>query len=79
MSIYKEGVLLIKVRFKTLQEIMMLRLFVFMWIFIVLGGSSAGAGEVTAAITETVELPEGAVFFFVRDPDGNVIEFHKPA
>ena len=31
------------------------------------------------AITETVELPEGAVFFFVRDPDGNVIEFHKPA
>lgn len=29
-------------------------------------------------ITETVEF-EGAVFFFVRDPDGNVIEFHKPA
>jgi len=30
-------------------------------------------------ITETVELPSGAVFFFIRDPDGNVIEFHKPA
>ena len=30
------------------------------------------------AITESVEF-EGAVFFFVRDPDGNVIEFHKPA
>ncbi len=29
-------------------------------------------------ITETVELPDGAVFFFVRDPDGNVIEFHQP-
>ena len=30
------------------------------------------------AITELVEF-EGATFFFVRDPDGNVIEFHKPA
>ena len=30
------------------------------------------------AITETVEFG-GATFFFVRDPDGNVIEFHKPA
>lgn len=29
-------------------------------------------------ITETVEF-EGATFFFVRDPDGNVIEFHNPA
>lgn len=29
-------------------------------------------------ITETVKFG-GAVFFFVRDPDGNVIEFHKPA
>lgn len=29
------------------------------------------------AITETVEFGD-AVFFFVRDPDGNVIEFHKP-
>lgn len=31
------------------------------------------------AITETVELPDGTVFLFVRDPDGNVIELHKPA
>lgn len=31
------------------------------------------------AITETVELPDGREFFFVRDHDGNVIEFHKPA
>jgi len=29
-------------------------------------------------ITETVELPDGTVFFFVRDPDGNVIELHQP-
>ena len=29
-------------------------------------------------ITEQVEF-ERAKFFFVRDPDGNVIEFHKPA
>ena len=29
-------------------------------------------------ITESVEF-EGAMFFFVRDPDGNVIEFHRPA
>ena len=38
--------------------------------------------QVTAAgipITETVKLPNGTVFFFVRDPDGNVIEFHRPA
>lgn len=31
------------------------------------------------AITETVELPDGTVFFFIRDPDDNVIEFHLPA
>ena len=30
------------------------------------------------SITETVELQDGAVFFFIRDPDGNVIEFHQP-
>ncbi len=30
-------------------------------------------------ITETVDLPDGAQFFFVRDPDGNVIELHHPA
>lgn len=29
-------------------------------------------------ITEKVEF-EGAKFFFIRDPDGNVIEFHNPA
>jgi lactoylglutathione lyase len=29
-------------------------------------------------ITERVEFG-GAKFFFIRDPDGNVIEFHKPA
>ena len=29
-------------------------------------------------ITEEVEY-EGAKFFFIRDPDGNVIEFHQPA
>ena len=29
-------------------------------------------------ITERVEFG-GARFFFVRDPDGNVIEFHRPA
>jgi lactoylglutathione lyase len=30
------------------------------------------------AITEEVEF-EGAQFFFIRDPDMNVIEFHQPA
>ena len=34
--------------------------------------------DVDIAITETVELPDGTVFFFVRDPDGNVIEFYEP-
>ena len=29
-------------------------------------------------ITERVEY-EGARFFFIRDPDSNVIEFHQPA
>ena len=29
-------------------------------------------------ITERVEFG-GSRFFFIRDPDGNVIEFHKPA
>ena len=29
-------------------------------------------------ITEKVEF-EGAKFFFIRDPDRNVIEFHQPA
>ena len=26
-----------------------------------------------------ITLPDGATFIFVRDPDSNVIEFHKPA
>lgn len=29
-------------------------------------------------ITETVTLEDGTVFFFIRDPDGNVIELHRP-
>lgn len=38
--------------------------------------------EILAAgieITETVRLTSGAEFFFVRDPDDNVLEFHQPA
>ncbi len=34
--------------------------------------------KVGIPITETVELPDGTIFFFVRDPDGNVIELHQP-
>ena len=34
--------------------------------------------ELKIPITETVELDDGAVFFFIRDPDRNVLEFHKP-
>ena len=34
--------------------------------------------ELGITITEEVEF-EGAKFFFIRDPDGNVIEFHQPA
>ena len=34
--------------------------------------------ELGIGITERVEFG-GARFFFVRDPDGNVLEFHKPA
>lgn len=34
--------------------------------------------EMDIAITGRVEF-EGARFFFIRDPDGNVIEFHQPA
>ena len=29
-------------------------------------------------INKIVKLPDGTVFFFVRDPDGNVIELHQP-
>lgn len=34
--------------------------------------------ELGIKITEEVEF-EGAKFFFIRDPDKNVIEFHQPA
>ena len=34
--------------------------------------------EENIPITETIDLPDGAHFFFVRDPDGNVIELHQP-
>ena len=34
--------------------------------------------ELGIQITEQVEF-EGAKFFFIRDPDKNVIEFHQPA
>lgn len=34
--------------------------------------------ELGIAITEEIEF-EGAKFFFIRDPDSNVIEFHQPA
>lgn len=43
--------------------------------------AEAAAEEITAAgiaITEKVEY-DGARFFFIRDPDNNVIEFHQPA
>lgn len=35
--------------------------------------------DLNMPITETVNLPDGGQFFFIRDPDGNVIEFHHPA
>lgn len=34
--------------------------------------------ELGITITEEVEF-EGAQFFFIRDPDKNVIEFHQPS
>lgn len=34
--------------------------------------------ELGLTITEEVEF-KGAKFFFIRDPDNNVIEFHQPA
>ena len=42
------------------------------------GAVKAQLETIGFAITETVELPNGSVFFFIRDPDGNVIEFHAP-
>ena len=35
--------------------------------------------ELSIPITETVELEDGTIFFFIRDPDDNVIEFHYPS
>jgi lactoylglutathione lyase len=35
--------------------------------------------ELDIATTEIVQLPDGGVLTFIRDPDGNVIEFHRPA
>jgi len=36
--------------------------------------------SINYTITEgPVVLPDGASFIFIRDPDDNVIEFHKPA
>ena len=39
----------------------------------------AQLADLGLAITETVDLPDGTQFFFVRDPDDNVIELHSPA
>lgn len=36
-------------------------------------------GDMGIPITGDVELPTGARFIFIRDPDRNVIEFHRPA
>jgi lactoylglutathione lyase len=35
-------------------------------------------GDLEIAITETVKLPDGTIFMFIRDPDANTIEFHQP-
>ena len=35
--------------------------------------------ELEIATTEIVQLPDGGVLTFIRYPDGNVIEFHRPA
>ena len=36
--------------------------------------------SINLTITEgPVLTPDGASFIFIRDPDDNVIEFHKPA
>ena len=38
----------------------------------------AHLAKMDVPITETVDLPDGSQFFFIRDPDGNVIELHHP-
>jgi lactoylglutathione lyase len=42
------------------------------------GSMAAKISSLGVVITEKVEY-EGASFFFIRDPDNNVIEFHQPA
>ncbi len=34
--------------------------------------------EENIPITEMIDCPDGSVFFFIRDPDDNVIEFYQP-
>ncbi len=34
--------------------------------------------EENISITEMIDCPDGSVFFFIRDPDDNVIEFYQP-
>lgn len=38
----------------------------------------ARLAELAIPLSGQVTLPHGAVLVFVRDPDGNVIEFHQP-
>lgn len=42
-------------------------------------GVETRLAELEIAVTEKVNLPDGAILMFIRDPDRNVIEFHKPA
>jgi lactoylglutathione lyase len=44
-----------------------------------LGSVERQLDDLGIVITGNVELPTGARFVFVRDPDRNVIEFHRPA
>ena len=45
-----------------------------------LGATQTALESIGLTIPEgPVVTPEGASFIFVRDPDANVIEFHKPA
>ncbi len=45
-----------------------------------LDAAQARLNEIGYPITEgPVITPDGAMFIFIRDPDDNVIEFHKPA
>ena len=45
-----------------------------------LSAAQAFLESIDYEITEgPIVTPEGAAFIFIRDPDGNVIEFHQPA